>query len=316
MRIEKNKIVFSSILLTITLFIIAYAMMVLDKGEEDKELLERTDIPKLEEQGNEYRSRLEAVDKIEDVRTSIAPDIYGDGVLDSPYENNTDLTQEEKQRIVDSIYKQGRIKYRIESPKNSYVPKEQPKNPIAKTSIEANTKVSRSSKELALEHQLFFASVPQSILEDPIEDIGNIHVEVDGDQVVRANGRLRMRLLHPIRLDSINIPKNTLIYGIVSFRPNRTVLNISNIDHIPIELKAFDLQDGLEGIYVENSFRGEVSKELAGDLANEINITGIPQIRGISKVLQRRNRNIKVKVANNYRLLLKTDLRTSKTQNK
>lgn len=316
MRIEKNKIVFSSILLIITLFIIAYAMMVLDNGEEDKKLLERTDIPKLEEQGNEYRSRLEAVDKIEDARTSTPPDIYGERVLDSPNVTNTDLTQAEKQRIVDSIYKQGRIKYRIESPKNSYVPKEQPKNQIAKTSKDPDVEESLSSKELALEHQLFFASVLKTIPERPVDGLGNIHVEVDGDQVVRANDRLRLRLLHPIQLDSLNIPKNTLIYGIVSFKPNRTVLNINNIDHIPIKLKAFDLQDGLEGIYVENNLKGEVSKELAGDLASDINITGIPQIRGIGKVLQRRNRNIKVKVTNNYRLILKTDRTTSKTQNK
>src|SRR5690606_8842542 len=100
-----------------------------------------------------------------------------------------------------------------------------------------------------------------------------------------------------------------LIYGTVSFQPNRTLIKISNIDHLPVKLMAYDLQDGLAGIYVENSFRGEVTNEVVGDLVDQINIAGVPQVSGIKKVFQRNNRSVKVAVANNYKLILKVEQR-------
>ncbi|MDY7394002.1 conjugal transfer protein TraM, partial [Aureibaculum sp. 2210JD6-5] len=80
---------------------------------------------------------------------------------------------------------------------------------------------------------------------------------------------------------------------------------IENVDHMPTKLKAYDYQDGSEGIYVENSFRGEIAKEVAGEIIDEVNIPGVPQVSGVTKVFQRHNRKIKVTIINNYKLILK-----------
>ena len=308
MKIEKNKIVFGSVILVIVLFIGGYTMMVINNGNESEESLKQTQVPQLEEQQKQYNSKLEAVDNIPEEREKNAPSVYDERFLDSTGLYDPDFMDKDKQRIVDSIYSQGRIDYSQSRYRKVETKKPKVVEPIDKDTIELEDEQPISTKELALEHQRFFAADPKSNPISVAPDPPSVLVEVDGRQVVRINSRLQLRLLQEIQLDNTKIPKNTLIYGIVSFRPNRTLLKIDNIDHIPVKLKAFDLQDGLEGIYVENSFKGEVANEVFDDVLDDINIAGVPQVSGIKKVFQRTNRKIKVVVLNNYKLILKAPM--------
>lgn len=305
MKIEKNKIVFGSTILIIVLFIISYALMVMENGDRTEKSVEGTEVPKLKDEQKEFNSKLEAVDNISEERVKNVPSVYNEKYLDSMGlfdPNHLDL---EKERIVDSIYNQGRIDYSEGGYREKEILDTKPKTPIVPDTLEAEVPEPISSKELAIEHQLFFASAPRTNPVYLAPNVQEVQVEMAGDQVLRANGRIQMRLLHEVQLGNRSIPKNTLIYGTVSFGPNRTLINITNIDHIPVSLKAYDLQDGMEGIYVENSFRGELTNEVVDDLLGDINIAGVPQVSGIKKVFQRSNRSVKVAVANNYRLFLK-----------
>ena len=114
-----------------------------------------------------------------------------------------------------------------------------------------------------------------------------------------------MRLTRPARIDDKLIPKNTPVFGFVSFQLNRVLIEIENINKHPTSLKAFDLEDGSEGIYIENNFRAEVTTEVLDDVIGDINIPSVPQVTGIGKVFRRNNRNVKVTILNNYRLILK-----------
>ena len=305
MRNKKNIVVFGSIILVIILFIGAYAMMVLENEDNSNKLLQQTEVPELEQQQKEYNSKLEAIDNIPEERERNAPSLYNEKYLDSTGVYDPEFLDKDKQRIVDSIYEQGRINYTQNRHRKVGA---LPKDTIRQEKVEALNKINPiSAEELALQHQLFFASSPQSISTSPSMGIAEIYAEIEGDQVVKTNSRLKMRLLQDLKLGTTTIFKNTLIYGVVSFQPNRTLIKIDNIDHIPVKLNAYDLQDGLEGIYVENSFRGEVTNEIVDDIIQDINIAGVPQVSGIKKVFQRSNRSVKVAVTNNYKLILKTN---------
>lgn len=128
---------------------------------------------------------------------------------------------------------------------------------------------------------------------------------MDGNQTVKTNYRLQMRLLKDATVYGQHYPKNTPIYGFVSFKPNRTIIDIENINHRPVKLKAYDLQDGSEGIYIENSFRAEVTNQVIGDMVDDINIVGVPQVSGFKKIFQRNHRSAKVTITDNYKLILK-----------
>ena len=307
MKLEKNKIVFAIVILCIVLFIGGYAMMVME--DEEEPLIENNQIPvpKLEDEQKEYESKLDALNDLKEVRQTNAPSIYDERLLDSMGVYDPDLLNKEKMRIVDSIYKEGQITYTNRSFNEVPVnikPKETQKD---STLPIKNIETSIGLKVLGLEHQLFFTSNP---LDNP--DLENnktdesIYVRVDGTQTVRTNYRLRLRLDQETMINNVLMPKNSLIYGFISFKPNRTMIHIENVNHQSVKLKAFDIQDGSEGIYTENSFRAEARQEVVGDVVDDINIAGVPQVSGIKKIFQRNNRTLKVTVMDNYKLILKS----------
>lgn len=308
MKIEKNKIVFSAVLLIILIFLISYSLLIM--GEEDTEdgSIKQTLVPELEEQQEAYKSKLDAIDALKEVRERNAPSIYDEKYLDSTGVYDPDLLDKEKERIVDSIYEAGRINYTEtegQEVKSLKIPTlKEPE--IDSTDLVNERKT--EAKELGLEHQLFFATHPIPNNDDIISKTDTeIQVVVDGNQVVRVNHRLRMRLTKTAIINNRVIPKNTPIYGFVKFQPNRVLIEIENIRHQPIKLKAIDFQDGSEGIYIENNFREEITNEVVDDILQDINIPSVPQISGIQKVFRRNNRSVRVTISNNYKLILKPD---------
>lgn len=306
MNIEKNKIVFGTILALIVIFIGAYTMTLLHKNDDTYIDSQQIPIPELENETEVYNSKLDAINALKDVRETNAPSIYDESLLDSTGIYDPDLLDKEKMRIVDSIYNQGRINY-TENNYRSLKPKSI-EIPIKLTIDSVLPEIAQtiSAEQLGLEHQLFFDFAPaindifDSTKNDPI-----VYVSVNGDQIVETFSRLEMRLTKPAFINNELLPKNTYLYGFVSFKPNRTLIHITNINHKPVSLIAYDLQDGNEGIYVVNNFQSEASKAVVDDAIDEINIPSIPSIGVLKKVFQRSNKNVKVTITNNYQLLLK-----------
>ncbi|KJD36435.1 conjugal transfer protein TraM [Tamlana sedimentorum] len=309
MKVEKNKIVFSAVLAVIFIFLISYSVLVMGDDESENENLEQTLVPELEENQQEYESKLDAINDLKEVRETNAPSIYNEKLIDSLGFYDPDLPEREKERIVDSIYDAGKIQYSEKTYRNIGQRKIANKNTTEVDSAEVKREQKIQAKELGLEHQLFFAATPKPNEVSILGSTDNtIYVVVDGDQVVKANTRLRMRLTKEATINGKLMPKNTPIFGFISFQPNRALIEIENINHHPTKLKAFDLSDGSEGIYVENNFRAEVSTEVLDDIIDDINIPTVPQVGGITQVFRRRNRSVKVTVLNNYRLILKPKL--------
>lgn len=65
------------------------------------------------------------------------------------------------------------------------------------------------------------------------------------------------------------------------------------------------MDDGSKGIYIENSSQEDVRKQVVGDVVDDINVAGVPQISGIKQLFRRSNRQVKVTVMDNYHLVLK-----------
>ena len=84
------------------------------------------------------------------------------------------------------------------------------------------------------------------------------------------------------------------------------MIEIENLAHHPVKLKAYDLQDGSEGIYVENNIRADARKEVVDDIIQDINVAGIPQVGGLKQLFQKNIRNVKVQITDNYKLILKS----------
>ena len=302
MKIEKNKIVFASILFVVVLFIASYSFLIMPGDENESENLKQTNIPEIGNEQEQYSTKLDAINALKEVKETNAPSIYDESLLDTAGYYDPDLLDKDKERIIDSIYELGRMRNQYRSELSGNIINESPEvDPVLPEIIPVV-----STKEIGLQHQLFFSSDPS---ENPVlnhTDTDNmIYAEVDGTQVVKKNYRLRMRLSKDASINGMYVPKNTPVFGFISFQPNRALIEIENINHRPVQLKAYDLQDGSEGIYVENNLRADATREVIDDLVQDINIAGMPQVSGIKKVFQRDNRNIKVTVTNTYKLILK-----------
>jgi hypothetical protein len=302
MNIEKNKIVFGSVILVVILFILSYSYLVLGEGDDQNDVLQETQVPKLEQQQKDYSSKLDALNELKEVRQTNAPSIYDEKLFDSIGAFDSNLMKKKRERVLDSLYGKYRDRETDRAGGQTYETHEKYEQDIPQ--IVWNPSV--SVKEIGLEHQLFFSANPQPIEGESSGTTSNLlFAKVDGDQILKANSRIQLRLTQKILIGTTLFPANTKVYGIATFQTNRVMIKIENIDHVPLTLKGYDLQDGLEGIYIKNSFRSDASREVVDDIVQNINLPGVPQVGGIKKVFQRNNRAVKVLVADNYQLLLK-----------
>ncbi|HET8855284.1 MAG TPA: conjugative transposon protein TraM [Salinimicrobium sp.] len=305
MKIEKNKIVFGSVLVIVIIFIVAYSTLVLMGEEEPTGDLDQPSVPVLKEEKEFYTSKLKALDDIKEDRKSNPPSVYSEKFLDSLGVYDPLLEEKERERVVDSIYLEESLSYEETSWGADNYQQEQIED--ENSVVEIPTLNVYSSQDFSVEYKEFFGPTNTSVPPRERQQLENtfFSARVNGNQQVRVNDRLELILMEDAIINGNLFPKKTLLYGFVSFKPNRVHIKISHINNLEVNLKAFDLQDSNEGIYVENSFRAEATKEVVSDVIQDINIAGLPQIGGIKNIFTRRNRNIKVTVLDQYQLILK-----------
>ncbi|MHA7831809.1 MAG: conjugative transposon protein TraM [Flagellimonas sp.] len=300
MKLEKNKIVFIGFLLAILVFIVLYAIS-LNKETEEPELKQPL-VPELKDMPEEYHSKLEAVDAIKEQREAQKPSLYGEGHIDSTEKYDPLLGEKERQRIVDSIYREGRIDYgegTYRRPKK--IPLEN--ETASQATPDAPPKQKTELVDFSEAYRTFFAHNTRNANTNPPMVVAV--AMVNGEQTVRSKNRLELRLKEAVELNGRRFNRNTLLYGFVSFRANRVFVTIDHIGPYPVSLKAYDLLDGSEGIYVENSYREEATREVLDDAVQEVNLPGVPQVSGIKQVFRRSNRTVKVTIHDQYQLILK-----------
>lgn len=307
MKIEKNKIVFVSVIIMVIIFIVAYSTLVLMGEEESSDNLKQPSVPVLQEEKENYTSKMNALDDLKEERQSNAPSIYSDKLLDSLGIFDPALEEKEKERAIDSIYDWGRINYEERGYREEFHEPLPMEESLEETVAEEIIPV---AEEFSLQHQVFFRAVPfkVSVPENTSNTGKKIIAKVNGEQQIRINDRLELILVNDVVIGGEVFPGKILLYGFVSFQPNRVLLEITHINHREVKLKAFDFQDGGEGFYVENSFRSEATKEVLDDVVQDINIAGLPQVGGIKNIFRRNNRNIKVTISDQYQLILKPGL--------
>ncbi|MFD2586074.1 conjugative transposon protein TraM [Croceitalea marina] len=304
MILEKNKIVFAGVIGILLIFLGSYGYILMTGNDEPEDTLTQPEVPQWEDTESEYSSKLEAIDALKEERETQVPSVYPEHMIDEKGYFNPDYMEYEKQRIIDSIREQRpyaeNYQFDFEKKADSKAAQSIPNDPIKMV-----TETALSPEELGLEHQLFFAANPEAF-----EHLhtANILVAVDGKQVLRKNSRIRLRLVEAVILEGQHFPAHTVVFGTVRFRPNRVLLHITQIGQLPMDWEAYDLQDGMQGLYLENSLREEATREVAEDVVQDINIAGLPQVRGLKNVFQRRQRNLKITVLDGHQLLLQPNI--------
>jgi len=299
MKVDKKKILFSCVLLIVLIYLISYTYNLVNQ-EDVAPQLTQPELPEWQETEQNFESKKAALDAFKKASETTPPSLYEEHMIDDKGYFNPDYMLYEKHRIIDSIYQSENFQ---RSQPNTL--QDDASGSIANNVLESSgqmaTKTNRSPAEIGLEHQKFFAIAQRSRL----DKTGSIKVRVLGNQVLKKDSRIQLQLAQAVNLQSYSYPKNMSVWGTVSFGPNRVFVSVTHIQHQAITLEAVDMQDGMKGVYIENSFRSEVSTEVVDDVVQDITIPGLPQIGGIKQVFQRSNRKVKVSVLDGYQLVLK-----------
>lgn len=90
-------------------------------------------------------------------------------------------------------------------------------------------------------------------------------------QNIEENSRVRLRLLEPIRVAQIIIPKGELLTATAKVNGDRLLLEINSIEYkgniIPVSLTAYDL-DGQQGLYLPYNPDANAFREIASSMSS------------------------------------------------
>jgi conjugative transposon TraM protein len=145
-----------------------------------------------------------------------------------------------------------------------------------------------------------------------------IHAIVEGDQTLVSGGTIGMRLSDDAVLNGVPIPKNTLLYGMVSLSGERMNVMVNSIRHnnaiYPVTLQVYDM-DGLPGIRIPGAISREVAKESADQAVSGFGITTLDPslgaqaagagIQAAKTLFSRKVKLVRVSVPTGYQVFLK-----------
>ena len=155
-----------------------------------------------------------------------------------------------------------------------------------------------------------------------VADAPTVRACVAATQVIRAGSTVRLRLLEPVRIDGVLIPRNTPIYGTATISGMRLQVMVSSVEYgrriFAVEASAYDL-DGQPGLNVPNSRERTALKEALASVGQtagtSVNVTRSAGQQVLSTVAQgglqassryiaEKLREVKITLKANHQLLL------------
>lgn len=155
-----------------------------------------------------------------------------------------------------------------------------------------------------------------------VTDRNTISACVYGYQTITDGQAVKLRLLEPMAVDDMIIPRNAVVVGAGRIQGERLGISITSLEYegtiIPVELTVYD-SDGQEGIFIPNSMELNAVKEVAanmgGSLGSSINIStdagaqlasdlGKGVIQGTSQYIAKKMRTVKVHLKSGYKIML------------
>ncbi len=155
-----------------------------------------------------------------------------------------------------------------------------------------------------------------------VTDKNTISACVYGYQTIIDGQAVKLRLLEPMAVDEMIIPRNAVVVGAGRIQGERLGIDITSLEYegtiIPVELTVYD-SDGQAGIFIPNSMELNAVKEVAanmgGSLGSSINIStdagaqlasdlGKGVIQGTSQYIAKKMRTVKVHLKSGYKVML------------
>jgi len=265
------------------------------------------------EKGNLFDAESEMIDPNRTKKNSIEK-MLDDG--DSVYGNEDDPKVMELQRQIELLERQRKAEQVVGTPAGTQTVK-----PLTKAEKEAKYReelYKAREERLARSQDISTPSAPVSTTatsEPPLFFKASIYQ----DQFVLPGDRVTLILDEPLTYKGNTFKKNTFLFANTNIRGSRVLMNLTNIDHIPVVLVAKDVRDGNVGMYSKRAgelfreFQAEAEsrtlEETAGEISARANIPlGTSAIRAFTQFFRQKKYKEKDKIllVNNHEVILTT----------
>jgi len=194
----------------------------------------------------------------------------------SRYKNESSDLERQKSRLAEKkeltpheqFIKEMRIIDSIANPEKYKLPEPISPNKIAKKEKKVFKVISKQEAVTKTHFNTLSVNSSENVIEGLLDEKLKVY----------EGSRIRIKLGSDIVLDSLTIPKNSFIFGVVdNFRPQRVEINISNIrlngKIYDVDLDIYD-QDGMKGLYVPSSKFRDFTKQLGSDATQNTSNSG------------------------------------------
>lgn len=189
--------------------------------------------------------------------------------------------------------------------------------PVREGEVEASTLDPRA--DFTVERNLGFLTATGRTA---ASDAPTVRACVAATQVIRAGNTVRLRLLEPVRIDGVVIPRNTPVYGTATISGMRLQVVVSSVEYggriFAVEASAYDL-DGQPGLNVPNSRERTALKDALASVGQtagtSVNVTRSAGqqvlselarggLQASSQYVAEKLREVKITLKANHQLLL------------
>ena len=171
-------------------------------------------------------------------------------------------------------------------------------------------------------------SQPRNMSFRTISDVTNTGTKntvsacVHNGQTVMDGQNVRLRLLEPVYVGNVVIPRNTTITGMAKIQGERLGITVMSLEHagtvIPVEMRVYDL-DGQQGIFIPDMAELSALKEIVANMGTSVGTSitlsnepgkqfaadmGRGAIQGVSQFTAKKLREVKVHLKADYRIYL------------
>ena len=311
---EKRKYIAYGVIGLISLGFVLFAVNDFGGDEKNKEV---TEIATPESETDKYNSKLEAVQQ-GDKPVSTSNNSLMDAYKKDNSNSETNSDDEETKRLEEEIKKMNNEKeepvttapVKKSRSTNSYSPVRE--RQYSSSSIK-KTESKKSEKESVQDDfGDFFSSSTKSKASAAASNVQEsdpfFYGVIKGDHLgLKNKQRVALMLPKDATINGKVYKKNTVIYAIATFGASRVNLTINNINQVPVSIKAYDAEDGGVGLQVRESLVSETSTEMVSEGADELDLNGVPFGNTIKKILKKKNKEAKIDLLNNQKMILKID---------
>lgn len=308
---KKKKIIAFSIIGVIVLIMVIFAIT--DVNNDEAEVTE-LEVP--ESSDSKMNSKTEALgtDSISNNREVDLNTIYQeDTKKKSEIENDKEIENlRQKIRQASGDKEEKKETYREEkrynsTSKNSYTGGTKTNNNIVYVSTPKEVEkpgVVAPSKPVAKKDSGFFKK-PGKANSNSSDDL-NIYACIHTNQTIMNNQRVKFRTTKEFTYNGEVYPINTIVYGLAQIRPNRLIIKINRINQTDIKLDVFDSEDSQQGLYVLTpNLNASLAREMKRESLSDDDLQSIPFSKSLKNIFERKVREEKVQLLNNYKVLIK-----------